>query len=116
MDSQEGYRVPEAPSEPSVQVEQGGPTPPFTFDVSKLLPVPRSNTKALVKAPKVIELIDKGANMVVVCFRGVTHADRALGIDRGTATMACLNYGTPTQPDLGEYILRYVLEMPWSPS
>lgn len=91
--------------------KEGGPKLPYTFDVSTLLPVRRSNEKPLSKPPKIIELVDKGASEVVCCFRGVTKAHRALGIDRSVATMACLNYGTPSQPDMGSYILRYVLNL-----
>lgn len=95
-------------SEKSAASKEGGPIPPYTFDVSTLLPVKKSSSATPVKPPKVIELVDKGTNLVLCCFRGVTKAHRALNVERSFATMACLNYGTPFQPDLGDYILRYV--------
>ena len=104
--SSDSMKAPEKPA----ALAAGEPTPPYTFDVSKLHPVTKSNQKKFLKPPKIIELLDKGTNEVIVCFRGITNAHRALGIDRGFATLACLNYGTPSQPDLKDYVLRYVLK------
>lgn len=86
--------------------EEGGPIPPSTFDISTLLPVKRSSQKFPLRPPKIIELVDKGTNEVVCCFRGITRAHQTLGIERSFVLKACSSYGTSLQPDLGTYILR----------
>lgn len=97
-------RPPPAFASPTITQIEGGPLVPFTFDVSKLLPVKRSS--AVSKESIVIELLDKGTNQVIVCFRGITNCHQALGLDPDTVIMACMNHDSPSQPDLGSYILR----------
>ena len=69
----------------------GGPIPPYTFDVSMLAPVRKTNEKPRVRPPKLIDLLDKGTQEVLCCFRGVTNAARALGLTRDAVTKHCLH-------------------------
>jgi hypothetical protein len=93
----------------AIAAQFGGPKPPYTFDVSRLLPI-KSQFRATLRPPKVVELLDKGTNEVIVCFRGITNAHQALGINRGFATMACHSYGTASQFDFKDYVLRYAAD------
>jgi hypothetical protein len=94
-------------SEKTATLKEGGPIPPSTFDVSTLLPVKKVSYPNPSKPQKIIELVDKGTNKVVCCFRNITKAQQALGFDRNFVSTACLSYGTRFQPDLGTYSLRY---------